>query len=143
MWGRLRLLGGPWRRLRATMGGHDSLSHDPAAPGAVHESLYASLHTTSVAARVRLRSEVLRVAPLGHGDRWVVAWRREDGEVEEAFEGSNLGVTPPPSPDLLAGHDGDGSAGLGRRRICCCPWLPSLLGCCLWQPASTAIPWSV
>ncbi|XP_062201414.1 flavin-containing monooxygenase FMO GS-OX-like 2 [Phragmites australis] len=40
---------------------------------------------SGVAARVRLRSEVLRVAPLGQdrGERWAVAWRSEDGEVEE------------------------------------------------------------
>ncbi|CAN6311949.1 unnamed protein product [Urochloa humidicola] len=105
---------------------------DPAAPGAVHSSLYASLRTnlprelmgfsgfpmagrvfagdarvfpghrevlafldafaeeSSVAARVRLRAEVLRVAPLGgqqQGERWAVAWRGEDGEVaEEVFD---------------------------------------------------------
>lgn len=42
-----------------------------------------------VAARVRLRSEVLRVAgaPLGQRERWAVSWRREDGEVaEEVFD---------------------------------------------------------
>ncbi|KAJ1296322.1 hypothetical protein BS78_01G291300 [Paspalum vaginatum] len=42
-----------------------------------------------VAARVRLRAEVLRARPLGRGqgERWVVAWRGEDGEVaEEVFD---------------------------------------------------------
>ena len=109
----------------------DPLGCDPAAPGAVHGSLYASLRTnlprdlmsfsdfpltgrvfagdarafpghrevlayldafaaeSGVAARVRLRAEVLRVRPLGQeqGERWVVAWRGEDGEVaEEVFD---------------------------------------------------------
>ncbi|PAN49125.2 hypothetical protein PAHAL_9G390000 [Panicum hallii] len=109
----------------------DPLGRDPAAPGAVHGSLYASLRTnlprelmgfsdfplagrvfagdarafpghrevlafldafaeeSGVAARVRLRAEVLRVRPLGQGqrERWVVAWRGEDGEVaEEVFD---------------------------------------------------------
>ncbi|KAG0549905.1 hypothetical protein BDA96_01G294500 [Sorghum bicolor] len=50
--------------------------------------LDAFAEESGVAARVRLRSEVVRVAPaLGHGERWVVAWRREDGEVvEEVFD---------------------------------------------------------
>ncbi|CAL4932195.1 unnamed protein product [Urochloa decumbens] len=104
----------------------DPLGRDPAAPGAVHGSLYASLRTnlprelmgfsdfpmagrvfagdprafpghrevlafldafaeeSGVLERVRLRSEVLRVAPLGgQGERWAVAWRGEDGEVAE------------------------------------------------------------
>uniref|UniRef100_K4A8F6 Flavin-containing monooxygenase n=1 Tax=Setaria italica TaxID=4555 RepID=K4A8F6_SETIT len=107
----------------------DPLGRDPASPGAVHGSLYASLRTnlprelmgfsgfpmagrvfagdprafpghrevlafldafaeeSGVAARVRLRAEVLRVAPLGQGERWAVAWRGEDGEVaEEVFD---------------------------------------------------------
>ena len=44
---------------------------------------------SGVAARVRLRAEVLRVRPLGEGqgERWAVAWRGEDGEVaEEVFD---------------------------------------------------------
>jgi cation diffusion facilitator CzcD-associated flavoprotein CzcO len=43
---------------------------------------------TGVAAHVRLRAEVLRVRPLGwgQGQQWAVAWRGEDGEVEEAFD---------------------------------------------------------
>lgn len=112
----------------------DPLSRDPAAPGAVHGSLYASLRTnlprelmgfsgfpmagrvfagdaralpghrevlafldafaeeSGVAACVKLRSEVLRVAPLGHGERWVVAWRGDDGElVEEEFDAVVVG----------------------------------------------------
>ncbi|CAL4923757.1 unnamed protein product [Urochloa decumbens] len=108
----------------------DPLGSDPASPGAVHGSLYASLRTnlprelmgfsdfpmtgrvfagdarafpghrevlafldafaeeSGVLERVRLRAEVLRVAPLGgHGERWAVAWRGEDGEVaEEVFD---------------------------------------------------------
>ncbi|CAN6283973.1 unnamed protein product [Urochloa humidicola] len=108
----------------------DPLSRDPAAPGAVHGSLYASLRTnlrrelmgfsdfpmagrvfagdarafpghrevlafldafaeeSGAAARVRLRAEVLRVAPLGgRGERWAVAWRGDGGEVaEEVFD---------------------------------------------------------
>ncbi|TVU31756.1 hypothetical protein EJB05_23456 [Eragrostis curvula] len=110
----------------------DPLSRDPAAPGTVHGSLYASLRTnlprelmgflgfplagrvfagdprtfpgheevlafldafaeeSGVAARVRLRAEVLRVAPLGQGqqgERWSVEWRGEDGVVaEEVFD---------------------------------------------------------
>ncbi|OEL15435.1 Flavin-containing monooxygenase FMO GS-OX-like 2 [Dichanthelium oligosanthes] len=109
----------------------DPLSRDPAGPGAVHGSLYASLRTNlprelmgfsgfpmagrvfagdarafpghrevlafldafaeehGVLERVRLRAEVLRVRPLGReqGERWVVAWRGEDGEVaEEVFD---------------------------------------------------------
>ncbi|CAD6204453.1 unnamed protein product [Miscanthus lutarioriparius] len=56
-----------------------------AFPG--HREVLAFLDAFSeesgVAARVRLRSEVLRVAPLGQVERWVVAWRGEDSEVEE------------------------------------------------------------
>lgn len=40
-----------------------------------------------VSTRVRLRSEVLHVAPLGQGERWAVTWRGEDGVVvEEVFD---------------------------------------------------------
>ncbi|KAF8728067.1 hypothetical protein HU200_018644 [Digitaria exilis] len=106
----------------------DPLSRDPAAAGAVHGSLYASLRTNlprelmgfsdfpmagrvfagdarafpghrevlafldafaeehGVLAHVRLRTEVLRVRP-EQGERWVVAFRGEDGEVaEEVFD---------------------------------------------------------
>ncbi|RLN20002.1 hypothetical protein C2845_PM02G20460 [Panicum miliaceum] len=50
--------------------------------------LDAFAEESGVAARVRLRAEVLRVRPRGQGqrERWVVAWRGEDGEVaEEVF----------------------------------------------------------
>ncbi|KAL6906417.1 hypothetical protein ACP4OV_004018 [Aristida adscensionis] len=111
--------------------GADPLGSDPASPGAVHGSLYASLRTnlprelmgfsgfplagrvfagdarafpghrevlafldafaeeSGVAARVRLRAEVLRVRPLGPdpGESWAVSWRVETGEVaEEVFD---------------------------------------------------------
>ncbi|XP_039832494.1 flavin-containing monooxygenase FMO GS-OX-like 7 [Panicum virgatum] len=60
---------------------------DPRAfPG--HREVLAFAEESGVAARVRLRAEVLRVRPLGdgQGERWAVAWRGEDGDVaEEAF----------------------------------------------------------
>jgi cation diffusion facilitator CzcD-associated flavoprotein CzcO len=64
---------------------------DPRAfPG--HREVLAFLDAfaeeSGVAACVRLRAEVLRVAPpVGQGERWAVAWRRKDGEVaEEVFD---------------------------------------------------------
>ncbi|CAL4940547.1 unnamed protein product [Urochloa decumbens] len=51
--------------------------------------LDAFAEESGVLKRVRLRAEVLRVAPLGQrqGERWAVAWRGEDGEVsEEVFD---------------------------------------------------------
>ncbi|WVZ57595.1 hypothetical protein U9M48_007959 [Paspalum notatum var. saurae] len=65
---------------------------DPRAfPG--HREVLAFLDAfaveSGVAARVRLRAEVLRVRPLGlgQGERWAVAWRGEDREVvEEVFD---------------------------------------------------------
>lgn len=49
--------------------------------------LDAFAEESGAAARVRLRAEVLRVAPLAQGERWAVAWRGEDGEMaEEAFD---------------------------------------------------------
>lgn len=109
----------------------DPLCRDPAGPGAVHGSLYASLRTnlprelmgfsgfpmtgrvfggdprtfpghpevlafldafaeeSGVAACVRFRAEVIRVAPLGQGpgEQWTVEWRGEDEVVaEEVFD---------------------------------------------------------
>ncbi|CAN6324609.1 unnamed protein product [Urochloa humidicola] len=50
--------------------------------------LDAFAEESGVLERVRLRAEVLRVAPLGgQGERWAVAWRGADGEVaEEVFD---------------------------------------------------------
>nr|CAB3495299.1 unnamed protein product [Digitaria exilis] len=51
--------------------------------------LDAFAEESGVLTHVRLRTEVLRVRPLGNeqGERWVVAWRGEDGEVaEEVFD---------------------------------------------------------
>lgn len=50
--------------------------------------LDAFAEESGVAARIRLRSEVLRVAPaLGHVERWAVAWHGEDGKVvDEVFD---------------------------------------------------------